>query len=90
MVLLQVRRRRNSPTEKNQRITILHIAAAITLTALIAAVFMYFSCRSGATDSINKIKLKSTNKTEETSPNSFKQKNVIKPASKSSGKNCRN
>ena len=85
MVLLQVRRRRNIPTQKKQTITILHIAAAITLTALTAAVFMYFSYRSGSTDSNNKIKLKSTDKTEEKSPNSLKQKKIIKPVNKSSG-----
>lgn len=39
--MVQLRRRKNQTTEKNSTITILHIAASITLTALLLALVTY-------------------------------------------------
>lgn len=86
MVLVQVRRRQNKPTENKKRITVLHVAATITFTALLVALFMYFSQRSGLANSINKTKLKPVNIAEEIPSESFKQKEkeAINPESECS------
>lgn len=83
MDLLHQRRRKHKPAEEKQKITVLHVAATITLVALTVAMFLYYSPYNKFRSPGLPIKIESKSvQTFEESPESLKQKKVIKPEGK--------